>query len=306
MVSRLRASYWNLAVVTLLLVLGGGAPAVSGQEATQAGPPYQVGDKVTRPEKISGEAPVYTQLGRIRQVTGTVILEVIIDEQGNVENAKVLKGLPMGLDRQAWEAVKTWKFKPATLEGKPVKVSWVLTVDFRMQKDPPFGPQLRRFLKENREFEEQMLLRRFREAEALLYGQTLERPEQPGLRIAQCYLLLAQGDWGTALGVARSYPGPDSYEMFYLVGAFAREREAYDPLGRAGFIDLGLDAETRALEARRDGMEAMFYKALLLQDKAKLALTPARRKELENEAAQLQRQAMELQARARKAAGSAH
>ncbi|MFL6259552.1 MAG: energy transducer TonB [Thermoanaerobaculia bacterium] len=289
----------------LLLVLGSATVALT-QDMAQAGPPYRVGDKVTRPEKISGEAPAYTQLGRIRQVTGTVILEVIIDEQGNVENAKVLKGLPMGLDGKAWEAVKTWKFKPATLEGKPVKVSWVLTVDFQMQKDPPFGPQLRRFLKENPEFAESMLLRRHREAETFLYGQTLERPEQPGLRIAQCYLLLAQGDWGTALGVARSYPGPDSYEMFYLVGAFAREREVYDPFGRAGLIDLGLDAETQALEARREGVEAMTYKALLLQDKAKLAFTPARRKALEDEAAQLQRQAMELQARTRKAAGSDH
>ncbi|MFL6232656.1 MAG: energy transducer TonB [Thermoanaerobaculia bacterium] len=289
MTPRLHASRWNLDAVALLLLLTGGVSTIAAQDAPPAGgPPYRVGGKVTRPEKISGAAPVYTELARRAQVTGTVILEAIIDEQGNVESAKVLKGLPMGLDKRAVEAVETWKLKPATLEGKPVKVYWVLTVNFQMQIDPSFGPRLRRFLKENPEFAEYMLARRYREADTFLYRHTLERPEEPGLRIAQCYSLLAQGQWANALGVARSYPGPDSYEMFYLVGAFARERAVVSPDQRAGLIDLGLEAETMAIEVRREGMEAMIYKALLLRDKAKLALNPAERQALENEAAQLE------------------
>jgi TonB family protein len=289
MASRFPAPHWSLAVAMLLLVLGSATVALT-QDMAQAVPPYRVGGKVTRPEKISGAAPVYTMLARRAQISGTVILEAIIDEQGNVESAKVLRGLPMGLDRAAVEAVKTWRFNPATLEGKPVKVYWVLTVDFQVEKTPPLGPRLRRFLKENPEFTEHMLARRYQEADTFLYRHTLERPEEPGLRIAQCYSLLGQGQWGNALGVARSYPGPDSYEMFYLVGAFAREREAYDPAGRVGLIDLGLEAETLALEARGDGMEAMIYKALLLRDKAKLAFDPAKRQALEDEAAQLEQQ----------------
>jgi periplasmic protein TonB len=39
----------------------------------------------------------------------------------------------MGLDRAAVEAVEKWRFKPAMLEGRPVKVYYVLTVNFQVQ-----------------------------------------------------------------------------------------------------------------------------------------------------------------------------
>jgi len=70
---------------------------------------------------------------RKARVTGVVIVEAIIDERGNVVNARVLKGLPMGLDKAALDAVERWKFKPATLQSKPVKVYYTLTVNFTMQ-----------------------------------------------------------------------------------------------------------------------------------------------------------------------------
>jgi TonB family protein len=39
----------------------------------------------------------------------------------------------MGLDRAALEAVQNWRFKPATLQGRPVKVYYTLTVNFQVQ-----------------------------------------------------------------------------------------------------------------------------------------------------------------------------
>ena len=95
--------------------------------------PQRVGGDVTRPEKISGPTPVYTELARKARVEGTVIVEAIIDAEGNVADARVLKGLPMGLDRAAVDAVQKWKFKPAMLKGKPVKVYYTLTVNFKRQ-----------------------------------------------------------------------------------------------------------------------------------------------------------------------------
>jgi protein TonB len=92
-----------------------------------------VGGAVVRPEKISGNSPVYTEVARKARVQGVVIVEAIIDERGNVVNARILKGLPMGLDKAALEAVQRWKFKPATLENKPVKVYYTLTVNFQVQ-----------------------------------------------------------------------------------------------------------------------------------------------------------------------------
>ena len=62
-----------------------------------------------------------------------MIVQAIINKEGTVENVKVLKGLPMGLDQSAIDAIKRWRFKPATLNGKPVTVYYNLTVNFTLQ-----------------------------------------------------------------------------------------------------------------------------------------------------------------------------
>jgi len=61
-----------------------------------------------------------------------VILEAIIDAEGKIDDIRVLKGQPMGLTESAVKSVKTWTFRPATLDGKPVKVYYVLTVKFQV------------------------------------------------------------------------------------------------------------------------------------------------------------------------------
>jgi TonB family protein len=95
--------------------------------------PIRVGGDVQPPVKVSAPSPQYTEIARKARIQGVVIVEAIIDKQGNVTNVKVLKGLPMGLDSAAADAVKKWKFKPATLNGKPVAVIYNLTVNFRLQ-----------------------------------------------------------------------------------------------------------------------------------------------------------------------------
>ncbi len=95
--------------------------------------PIRVGGDVKPPEKIVYPSPQYTEIARKARIQGVVIVEAIIDKEGNVTNVKVLKGLPMGLDQSAVDAVKRWKFKPATLNGKPVAVIYNLTVNFQLQ-----------------------------------------------------------------------------------------------------------------------------------------------------------------------------
>lgn len=95
--------------------------------------PIMVGGEVKAPEKVSTTEPQYTEIARKARIQGVVIVQAIIDKEGNVTNVKVLKGLPMGLDQSAAEAIKRWKFKPATLNGKPVAVYYNLTVNFRLQ-----------------------------------------------------------------------------------------------------------------------------------------------------------------------------
>jgi protein TonB len=101
-------------------------------EPEPTGPIYVTGD-VVKPEKIASPPPVYTEIARKARIQGVVIVQAIIDEQGNVTNVSVLKGLPMGLSEAAEAAVKQWKFKPATLNNKPVAVYFNLTVNFQLQ-----------------------------------------------------------------------------------------------------------------------------------------------------------------------------
>ena len=93
----------------------------------------QIRGNVVPPQKIFYPPPQYTEEGRLARIQGVVILEAIIDAVGDVANVKVLKGLPMGLDQSAVETVKTWKFKPASLNGEPVPVYFNLTVTFSLQ-----------------------------------------------------------------------------------------------------------------------------------------------------------------------------
>jgi len=104
------------------------APPVAEPEG-----PIHVGGDVKPPEKLNAPQPQYTEIARKARIQGVVIVQAIVDKNGDVTNVKVLKGLPMGLEDEAVKAIKRWKFKPATLNGKPVDVYYNLTVNFRLQ-----------------------------------------------------------------------------------------------------------------------------------------------------------------------------
>jgi protein TonB len=96
--------------------------------------PIVVGGAVKKPEFLVKTQPRYTELARRANLEGHVFLKAVIDEQGYVTDLQVLKALPMGLDKAAIDAVRTWRFKPATLHGRPVKVYYNLTVHFTIQR----------------------------------------------------------------------------------------------------------------------------------------------------------------------------
>jgi protein TonB len=83
--------------------------------------------------RIYSPDPHYPEEARHARVQGVVILQTIINTDGNVTNVKVLKSLPSGLTEAAVGAVSSWRFKPATLEGKPVAVYYLVTVSFSVQ-----------------------------------------------------------------------------------------------------------------------------------------------------------------------------
>lgn len=95
--------------------------------------PIVVGGAVQKPEILVKTQPRYTELARRAKVQGIVGMKAVIDERGYVTDLQVLKSLPMGLDQAAIDAVSKWRFKPATLHGRPVKVYFNLTVNFTLQ-----------------------------------------------------------------------------------------------------------------------------------------------------------------------------
>ena len=94
-------------------------------------------DEVQKPEILTQIPPQYPVAARRAKVEGKVILESVIDRAGNIINLRTLQGQPMGLDLAATEAVCGWRFKPAILNGEPVKVYYVLTVNFKVDKSAP-------------------------------------------------------------------------------------------------------------------------------------------------------------------------
>jgi TonB family protein len=92
--------------------------------------PKPVKGEVQRPEIIFQQRPVYPQEAREANTRGKVVVESIIDDEGCVRNVRALKERPNGLTKAAIEAARQWVFLPATFGGKPVKVYYVLTVNF--------------------------------------------------------------------------------------------------------------------------------------------------------------------------------
>ena len=95
--------------------------------------PLRVGGDVKAPVAINRAKPDYTDAARKARITGVVVVEAIVNKQGDVEQVKVLKGLPLGLSEQAVDAVKKWRFHPGTLNGEPVEVIFDLTVNFTLE-----------------------------------------------------------------------------------------------------------------------------------------------------------------------------
>jgi TonB family protein len=85
------------------------------------------------PRAIFSPAPDYSKEAREAKFQGTCVLSLIVGADGNPRDIKVLKSLGKGLDEKAIDAVKTWKFEPATKDGVPVAVQIAIEVDFRLK-----------------------------------------------------------------------------------------------------------------------------------------------------------------------------
>jgi len=88
---------------------------------------------VTAPKAISMPQPEYTDQARRKKINGTVLLSLVVAADGTVRDPAVTRSLDRGLDKQALETVKKWKFQPATKDGQPVAVRIDVEVSFRIR-----------------------------------------------------------------------------------------------------------------------------------------------------------------------------
>ncbi|HXS11359.1 MAG TPA: energy transducer TonB, partial [Acidobacteriaceae bacterium] len=76
--------------------------------------------------------PEFSEEARKAKFSGNVVVSLIVDRDGKPRNVHVLRGVGMGLDEKAVEAVQQYKFKPALQNGKPVAVYLNVEVNFQI------------------------------------------------------------------------------------------------------------------------------------------------------------------------------
>ena len=79
--------------------------------------------------RISGEDLQYPAIARDANVQGKVVIDIVISKTGTVENLKVVSGPPL-LENAALTAVRTYRYRPIPVNGKPVRVRTQVVVGF--------------------------------------------------------------------------------------------------------------------------------------------------------------------------------
>ena len=107
-------------------------PPLPSAPAAPSSKPYTVGGLIKPPMRVKDVAPVYPVIAQSARVQGDVIISAVIGPDGKVQNARVLRSVPL-LDQAAIDAVRSWEYTPTLLNGQPVAVVMTVTVSFRIR-----------------------------------------------------------------------------------------------------------------------------------------------------------------------------
>lgn len=121
------------------------SPMAVGQPAQNAGPDatssrpdagkpsiFHVGPGVMAPKPLFTPEPKYSDVARYEKFQGVLVVSVIVGADGNVQSIRLVRALGMGLDESAQSMLQTWRFDPATRDGKPVAVDMNIEVSFNL------------------------------------------------------------------------------------------------------------------------------------------------------------------------------
>jgi len=92
----------------------------------------------TPPAAVGGETAIYKnvdypEMAKKARVEGKVYVLVLINEKGDVDDAKLIKGIGMGCDDAALSAIKKAKFTPGKTGGSPVKAKLTMAINFKLK-----------------------------------------------------------------------------------------------------------------------------------------------------------------------------
>jgi protein TonB len=123
-------------------VVGGELGGLLGGVGTAVPPPtpqpqptkriVRVGSGLKAPRQTYNLDPEYPPLARETHIQGTVVVEAVIDEHGNVVQARVVSGHPL-LVGAALKAVQQWKYEPSSLNGLPISIVMQVQVHFSLK-----------------------------------------------------------------------------------------------------------------------------------------------------------------------------
>jgi TonB family protein len=112
---------------------GSGAGVGPGAGGGMGGGPYRPGSGIAAPRLLREVRADYTDEARRRGLEGEVVLEIIVQRNGSVGDVTIKRRLGSGLDERAVQAVRQWRFAPATLRGAPIDVVVEVAVEFRLR-----------------------------------------------------------------------------------------------------------------------------------------------------------------------------
>jgi protein TonB len=111
---------------------GNGAGVGPGTGGNGGGGAYRIGGGVSAPVPISMPDPEFSEEARKAKMSGNVLVYLWVDPTGRPSHVRVIRGIGMGLDEKALEAVKQYRFKPAKKDGVPVAVEMNVEVGFQI------------------------------------------------------------------------------------------------------------------------------------------------------------------------------
>jgi TonB family protein len=136
-------------IVLLLLAASAGAGFAAAQEPQKnaesqdekirTATRIRVGGNVARANLINQVMPVYPAIAKSAHISGTVMLHAIISKDGSIETLEYISG-PQILMKSAMDAVRQWRYKPTTLNGRAVEVDTTISVVYTLENKNPVPP----------------------------------------------------------------------------------------------------------------------------------------------------------------------